>query len=129
MSKAITVNPDAAVKLAQIEKERMVELQGLAVSAANNLLAADTARILAVNATMQGETKSDHWPSYSWRPFIGFVAGLMIFGVYFVLPLIGKQVPPVPETTWLTLGAILGVASWFRGKAQADPNIPTDNRG
>jgi hypothetical protein len=24
---------------------------------------------------------------------------------------------------------ILGIASWYRGKMQADPNIPTDNRG
>ena len=24
---------------------------------------------------------------------------------------------------------ILGIASWFRGKAQADPNVPTVNRG
>ena len=35
----------------------------------------------------------------------------------------------VPDTVWLMLGGILGVASYFRGKAQADPNIPTDNRG
>jgi hypothetical protein len=24
---------------------------------------------------------------------------------------------------------ILGIASWFRGKAQADPGVPTVNRG
>jgi len=24
---------------------------------------------------------------------------------------------------------ILGIASWFRGKMQADPNVASDNRG
>jgi hypothetical protein len=24
---------------------------------------------------------------------------------------------------------ILGIASWYRGKMQADPSIPTNNRG
>jgi hypothetical protein len=26
---------------------------------------------------MQVETKSDHWPTYTWRPFIGFCFGLL----------------------------------------------------
>jgi len=38
-------------------------------------------------------------------------------------------VPAVPESVWLMLGGILGVASWFRGRMQADPNTKTDNRG
>lgn len=129
VSQALTVNPDAAVKLAQIEKDRSVELQGLIVTAVNNELTADTQRILAVNATMQAEAGSEHWPSYSWRPFIGFITGSMVFGCYFLLPLFGKTVPSVPESAWLMLAAILGVASWYRGKMQADPNIPTVNRG
>jgi hypothetical protein len=29
----------------------------------------------------------------------------------------------------LTIGAVLGVASFFRGKAQADPRVQIDNRG
>lgn len=129
VSQAISINPDAAVKLAQIEKDKTVELQGLAVTSASNILAADTQRILAVNATMQAEAGSEHWPSYSWRPFIGFIAGAMLFGCYFVLPLRGIPVPPVPESAWIMIGAVLGVASWYRGKMQADPSIPTNNKG
>lgn len=34
-----------------------------------------------------------------------------------------------PESVWLMLGGILGVASFFRGKMQADPTIPTINKG
>jgi hypothetical protein len=28
-----------------------------------------------------------------------------------------------------TVLPVLGIASWFRGKMQADPSIPTTNRG
>jgi len=85
--------------------------------------------VVSVNTTMQAEAKADHWPTYTWRPFIGFITGIMVLGCYFVLPLAKIPVPTVPDSVWLMLGGILGVASYFRGKAQADPNIPTDNRG
>lgn len=129
VSQALAVNPDAAVKLKQIEATRQVDLQTLVVQAEANRIAADTSAIMAVNATMQAEAKSDHWPTYSWRPFVGFVFGTMFLGVYFVLPLLKMPVPTVPTEAWIAIGGILGVASWFRGRAQADPAIPTDNRG
>jgi hypothetical protein len=129
VAQALSVNPDVAVKLKQIESDNQIELQKLVVQAEQNKLAADTSAILAVNATMQAEAKSDHWPTYSWRPYVGFVFGTMILGVYFVLPLAHVPVPVVPTEAWLALGAVLGVASWYRGKMQADPAIPTDNRG
>jgi hypothetical protein len=106
-----------------------VDLQKLVVQAEGNRLAAETAEILAVNATMQAEAKSDHWPTYTWRPFVGFVFGVMFLGVYFVLPLMKLPVPTVPTEAWFAIGGVLGVASYFRGKAQADPAVPTDNRG
>lgn len=126
---ALKVNPDAAIKLAQIEKEREVELRQLLVSTENNRMASETAAVLAVNQTMQAETRSEHWPSYSWRPFIGFVFGAMMLGIYFVLPLAHVPVPTVPTEAWLAMGSVLGVASFFRGKAQADPANPALNRG
>ena len=129
VSQALTINPDAAVKIKQIEATRQVDLQTLVVQAEANRIAADTAAIQAVNATMQAEAKSDHWPTYTWRPFVGFVFGIMFLGVYFVLPLLKMPVPTVPTEAWFAIGGVLGVASWFRGKAQADPAIPTDNRG
>jgi hypothetical protein len=125
---ALATNPDAAVKLAQIEKDRQVELQQLIVQAEQNRLAADTSAILAVNTTMQTEAKSDHWPTYSWRPFCGFVFGVMFGGCYFVLPLLKLPVPVVPTEAWMAIGGILGVASYFRGKAQAI-SAGTDARG
>lgn len=129
VAQALQINPDVAVKLRQIESDNQVELQKLLVQSEANRLAADTSAILAVNATMQAEANADHWPTYSWRPFVGFVFGVMFLGVYFVLPLARLPVPAVPTEAWLAIGGVLGVASWFRGKAQADPVIPTDNRG
>lgn len=129
VSQALQINPDAAIKLKQIEFERQIELQKLVVQAESSRLAAETTAVQAINATMQAEGKSDHWPTYSWRPFVGFVFGVMILGVYFVLPLAKVPVPTVPTEAWLAMGTVLGMASWFRGKAQADPNVPTDGRG
>jgi hypothetical protein len=126
---AALANPDAAVKLRQIEADRQEKLAELAADQAKAEIAGAVSALQSVNQTMQAEAGSDHWPTYTWRPFIGFVTGTMAFGVYFVLPLAHIPVPAVPESVWLMLGGILGVASWFRGKAQADPRIPTDNRG
>lgn len=129
ISQALIASPDAAVKLKQIEATRQVELQGLVVQAAANQLTADTAQIQAVNATMIAETNSEHWASWLWRPFLGFITGLMVFGCYFVLPLLGIKSPDVPANVWMMLGAILGVASWFRGVAQADPRNSAPIKG
>ena len=98
-----------------------------------------------INATMRAETAAEHWPSYSWRPSIGFAVafdlvmaaiivisafvGVMFFGVD---PQVLSYIPAVlAALTGLVAVAspILGIASWFRGKAQADPAIPTINRG
>lgn len=126
---ALATNPDAAVKLAQIEKDRQVDLQQLLMQATQNQLIADTASIAAVNQTMQAETKAEHWASWLWRPFMGFVTGIMVFGCYFVLPLLKIPAPVIPSEVWLFLGSVLGVASFFRGKAQADPANPASVHG
>lgn len=122
-------NPDNLVKLRQIESDQKVRLQELATDQAKAELAARTAELQAVNATMQAEAVSNHWPTYTWRPFIGFITGAMVFGDYFVLPLVNITPPEIPTEVWLMLGAILGVASFYRGRMQANPHVPSDNRG
>ena len=129
VSSAVANDPNAFIKLRQLEADHALELQRLVVTSEQNRLAADTTAITAVNTTMQAEAKSDHWPTYSWRPFCGFVFGTMFLGCYFVLPLFKLPVPVVPTEAWLAMGGVLGVASYFRGKAQADPGVPTDGRG
>lgn len=145
VSKAISANPDAALKLRQIEADQRVKLQELVVSAEQHRLVAETAAVSAVNETMRAEAESDHWPTYSWRPFVGFAFGLLalIGGVTAAGSYIGvmffnvkaevlAQLPGLlaaEAAVMTTMAPILGIASWFRGRMQADPNVPTDNRG
>lgn len=81
-----------------------------------------------INKTMQTEAVADHWPTYSWRPFIGFSFGAYVTAQW-LLPLFHLQAPTVDPTLMTAIGAVLGIASFFRGKMQADPSVPTDNRG
>ncbi len=146
VSQALATNPDAAVKLKQIESTRQVDLQGLVVQAESNRLASETAAVQAVNATMQTEAKAEHWPTYAWRPFIGFMVGIntaaasvLVLGVYGGVMAGSMQASAALPTLPLVLGAlaaisgtvlpILGIASYFRGKAQADPNVAIGTRG
>lgn len=115
---AAALNPDAAVKLKEIEADL-----------AKAQVSADVTVLQSVNQTMQAEAKSDHWPTYAWRPFVGFCFGIAWLGDYLVLPLAKVPVPVVPPEAWLAIGGVLGVASWFRGKMQANPAVPSDNRG
>lgn len=108
-------NPDALVKIKTLESEERTALRRLTVEAEQHRLAADTSRIQTVNATMQSEAKSEHWPQWSWRPYNGFLYGTTIFCVYFVLPLADIAVPSVPFEIWAGWGSILGVAAWHRG--------------
>lgn len=73
--------------------------------------------IASVNKTMQEESKSEHWMTYTWRPFIGFTFGFYILSL-FMLPIYDKVPVTLTVDTVLTIGAILGVASWHRGKMQ-----------
>ncbi|MEJ1436564.1 MAG: 3TM-type holin [Candidatus Sedimenticola sp. (ex Thyasira tokunagai)] len=90
-----------------------------------------TKRLQSVNQTMQAETQAKHWWSSAWRPFWGACSAVVFFlAVIGILILAGKAVTTgnqaainmIPTlVTNLTLlfgvpGAILGVASWHRGK-------------
>lgn len=106
---------DFAFKMAQAGYDQLFRIEQLNIDAAIHN-AGD------INKTMQSETQAEHWPSYSWRPFIGFMFGLYIASM-FMLPLFNVQPVELKADLVLTIGAILGVASFFRGKAQADPNV------
>ncbi|MBC7665587.1 MAG: hypothetical protein H7276_17675, partial [Caulobacter sp.] len=85
-------------------------------------------------------------PTYTWRPVLGFAVGfnvlassLLVLGVFAGVGLGSPAAALAVAQLPMVLGAlagingtvlpILGIASWFRGKAQADPSIPTDMRG
>lgn len=121
--------PEKLVEMKQIELEFQLKMATLGFDSTSKLDELNVQVIEAVNKTMQAEAASEHWPTYSWRPFCGFIFGTMFIGVYFILPLAHIPVPVIPQEAWLAMGAVLGVASFFRGKMQADPSIPTNNKG
>ena len=146
ITQAIATDPNAALKLAQWESDNKVKLEAMAFAHADKLVEADVASAESVNTTIQVEAKADHWPTYSWRPFIGFCVGfntaaasVLVLGVYVPVLCGVANAAQALASLPTVLGAlaainatvlpILGIASYFRGKAQADPNVATDNRG
>lgn len=128
VSEALRINPEIAFKLAELESTERVKLRELLLEQSKAEIAADSQAISDVNKTMQAEATSEHWPTYAWRPFIGFSFGMYLNSMW-ILPLL--HITPVVLSADLTLavGGILGIASYFRGKAQADPNVPFSNKG
>ena len=113
----LKANPELLLAYKKAVLDQAVELDRIAAGV-----------VAQVNETMRTEATSDHWPTYSWRPFIGFSFGFYISSLW-LLPLFGAAPVIMSADTVMAVGAILGVASWFRGKMQAEPNIKSDNRG
>lgn len=98
---------------------------------ANQLEVGEQSIVHAVNATMQTEAKSEHWPQWSWRPFWGFTSALAFVAVAALCCLLAYKavVGGVPEAMnmipqlvasftglFAIPGAILGVTAWHRGQ-------------
>jgi hypothetical protein len=143
VARALTSNPEAAVKLRQLEVERQTRFEELATEQAKAEIAAAVQSAGDVNKTMQAEAGSEHWPTYSWRPAIGFAVALaVVLAVLTVFVAYGaaiagraeglQHLPAILAAVAGIIGVvspILGIASWFRGRMQADPSVPTINRG
>ncbi len=132
--KALQADPNLVLQYRKAVLDQELDFQKLAVQNASD-----------INATMQAEAAAEHWPTYSWRPFIGFCFGLLALisgatsaicyvGVMFfgVSAAVLGQLPALigsEAAIMATMAPVLGIASWYRGKMQADPSIPTINRG
>lgn len=143
VSEALRINPEIAYKLAELESNQKVKLEELVVSVAIKEFESITQNMTDVNSTMQTEAKSEHFLTYSWRPLIGYSAaantlgGTLITFVAYIAALMGR--PEGLANLPMILGSlaaltattmpVLGVASYFRGKAQADPNVPFNSKG
>ncbi len=131
---ALKADPALVLQYRQAVLAQELEFGKLAVQNAAN-----------INTTMQAEAAAEHWPTYSWRPAIGFAVAIdlvlsviVVFvayvGVMFcdIKPEVLSYLPAMLGAMAALIGIaspILGIASWFRGKMQADPTIPTINRG
>lgn len=115
--KAFLQTPEGQLKLKQAEYDYKT-----------TLYKEDTARIIAVNSSMQAEAKSEHWMQWSWRPFNGFLFGITLFCNYgvpmlinsFILPFLSSphariESATIPEGVFMAWGAVLGVSAWHRG--------------
>lgn len=143
---AIQANPELAMAFQTKLVESHVELANIAADVEKAQIAGSVQNAGDINKTMQAEAGAEHWPTYTWRPFIGFAVGCNTFaaGVLVLIvfgPVMFGSAPAAAALASLptALGAlaainatvlpILGIASWFRGKMQADPTIDTVNRG
>lgn len=104
---AVKADPAAAAELRRIEAGLEADLARVALG-----------QVQAVNETIRAEVAGEHWPSYSWRPWVGAWWPVTVVCVYVVLPLCRRPVPEIPETIWVGWAAILGVAAWYRGRTQ-----------
>lgn len=143
VSEALRINPEIAFKLAELESNQKVKLEELAVSVAIKEYDSITQNMGDVNKTMQEEVKSEHALTYSWRPLIGIAVAFnvavssIIVLVAYIASMSGHS--EMLNSLPMVLGAlaaintsvlpILGIASYFRGKAQADPSVPFNNKG
>lgn len=138
-------SPDQLVKLREIDAAFKVRITELGNEASRIAAELDGKALSEVNATMRAEAAAEHWPTYSWRPAIGFAvaivlllcglttlaayAGAMWFGKTDALQHLPGMLGAMSALLGVVAAPILGVASYFRGRMQADPNIPTVNRG
>jgi len=124
-------NPESVVALKQVEADHKLELQRLIVHSEELKLAAETQRIVAVNQTMQAESKSEHWAQWGWRPAWGFIsAAAFLVVTIFVCVLAYRAIVekdanaigmiPLLIGAFTALfgvpGAILGITAWGRNK-------------
>ena len=132
---ALEADPNLALQYHKAVLDQETTFEQLAVQNAED-----------INKTMQTESGSSHWPTYSWRPYIGFAVGtnvfassalvLIVYGpVMFGVQAAAAAIGSLPTALGAlaavnaTVLPILGIASWFRGKMQADARMPTDARG
>jgi len=130
---AIKKDPNAAVKLQQIQSDERVRLQQLSTQTALAKVQAKSNELLAINNTMQAESKSEKWPQYSWRPFVGFTYGIAFLAVTVftcilaykgIIEGMSESMTMIPQfigsmsALFGVVMPILGFASYHRGKAK-----------
>ena len=127
----IEKDPQAAVKLKEIETNAIVEIRRLNVQLAIQQSQEEVAKIQAVNATMQVESKSEHWPQWGWRPYWGFTSGtaflvVCVFICYLSYKAVvmkdASAIGAIPliigafASLFSIAGAVLGITAWGRNK-------------
>lgn len=130
---ALQSDPNLALQFQKAVLEQQGKMAEIAADVTKAELAADTAAIAAVNATMQTEAKSEHWLQWSWRPLNGYALAIgslsTVIAVLYLsyLGVVQKDasalnaIPTIVSSITMALGvpgAVCGVTAWYRGKMQ-----------
>lgn len=86
IAQAVATNPDAAIKIKQIESDHGERLAQIAAGQEAATLSAQVSQVQTVNETMR---KEDDTRAFSWRDFWGYVSGVAFA---FVVGIIGYLV-------------------------------------
>ena len=76
-----------------------------------------------INQTMREEAKSEHFITYSWRPFLGYTLAAIMINNYILfgyLQQYGVQKIELPTEIWQVFLVVLGAASALRGWKQVE---------
>jgi len=122
----IQADPQAAVKLKELEFNHKEELERLVIQGEANRLAHETSAIESVNATMRTEAISgDAWQR-RWRPFWGYISGVAFFMQIVAIIYVMIAIPAYAaaliasiaslQIFWSVPLAILGISAYQRGK-------------
>ena len=110
------------LKSSGILKDPAQELQAMAAlrDFEKDLMAAETARIEAVNATIRIELQHGNWWQKSWRPGMGWalILNAVNHAIMQWFPNIAERGELLSSQMILALGAGAGIAAWTRGKAK-----------
>lgn len=109
------MSPEKLLELQVADKELEVKLAQMGYDSLAKIEECNLKALEAVNNTMQAESKSEHWPQYTWRPFIGANFGFYIASLW-ILPAFGRTPVTLSLDMIALIGAILGIASWHRGQ-------------
>ncbi len=126
---ALKSNPDALVKVKEIEANQKVQLAQIALGE----MGEETKQLASVNQTMQAEASSaNKWAAF-WRPFWGVISALAFFVVVVFASILayravvdhdGAAMTMIPQfimnmaALFTIPGGILGIAAWHRGMMQ-----------
>jgi hypothetical protein len=115
VAQALITNPDAAIKLKELDVAHGEHLAELANVQAKQVLDAQVAQLETINTTMQVEDKTRE---FSWRDFWGYVSGVAFgFVVVVVGYLVYKGVSTNHPEQLAAIPAIVGAFSTLFGIA------------
>lgn len=88
------------------------EIQKSIIEQQNKLIEQAEQEQANVNATMQAESKSEHWAQWLWRPMVGFTFCAILINNYILVGYFTwAKAVPIPGEVWSAMLVILGATA------------------